>query len=64
AMTFRTHGFSGSSWKTVGVDFGLTYGSIALVGAPAALAGTGRLAKAFLATGDAVCAFKCPTYIE
>lgn len=65
AMTFRTHGFTNrSSWKTVGVDFGLSYFSIALVGAPAALAGTGRLANAFLATGDAVCAFKCPTYIK
>ncbi len=62
--TFRTHGFRRSSWKTVGVDFAISYFGLALVSAPAALAGAGRLTNAVLATGDGVCAIKCPNYIK
>lgn len=64
AATFHTHGFTKSAWKSVGIDGGLTYASLALVGAPAWVGKAPLVARVGFAIPDAVCGVKCPTFFK
>jgi RHS repeat-associated protein len=65
--TLRTRGWSsGAAWRSVGVDFAASWASVALVAAPLSLGGLSRagqiVAGTPLASGDIVCAFRCPSF--